>query len=108
MNCAHAIGTVKKCLSWFKNGDINPKDKISFRRGFRVNNDSIRDLANNNPRITTENIVDRLNVNNVIAIAFSHLNTLGCTSKFDVSEIGHELVQSLKFNWQFTLISIGI
>lgn len=51
----------------------------------------MQNLVNNNSCIITKEIADRLNVENSTTVR--HLKRLVCTSKLDVSEIGHGLLQ---------------
>lgn len=72
-------------LKWFtrfRNGDFNLNDKLRSGRLFGIDNDFIYHLLNNNLRITTEDIDEKLNVDN--STAFRYLKQLGYTSKLDI------------------------
>lgn len=74
-----ALSTIKKYFSRFQNGDFNQNVKIRSGQSSATHNDSIRDLLNNNPRITTKVITERLNVD---SSAFRHLKHFEITQNF--------------------------
>lgn len=82
---APALRSVKKWFYGFWNGNFNENDKINFGWFSDFNNDLILDLVNNKSQITTEEITERLNADNLAN--FWHLKKLGY--KFEIWCIGN-------------------
>lgn len=92
---APAIRTVKKWFGRFRNGDFSISDKSRSGRPSAIDDDLISALVKNNPRISTEEIAIRLNIDNTTALR--HLKKLGYTSKLD-TWVPHELTERNKLN----------
>ena len=78
---APALNTVKKWFGRFRNGDFNLEDQPRSGRPSSTDDDAVSNLVQENPRITTEQIAERLNIDN--STAFRHLKKLGYVSKLD-------------------------
>ncbi|XP_077291831.1 histone-lysine N-methyltransferase SETMAR-like [Arctopsyche grandis] len=74
---APALRTVKKWFCKFRNGDFNMEDQPRSGRPSVIDDDIVSDLVKNNPRITTKEIAEKMNVNN--SSAFRRLKKLGFT-----------------------------
>ena len=74
MDHAPALGTVKKWFGRFRNGDFNMDDQPRSGRPSAIDDDIVNALLENNPRITTEEIAERMNIDN--SSAFRHLKKL--------------------------------
>lgn len=86
------LWAVKKWFCRFCNAYFPLNNKIRSGRTSGIDNDLVWDLVNNNPRITTEEITEKLYVDK--STAFPHIKQLGYVSKLDASEIRQELLQS--------------
>lgn len=82
LDCARSFRAVKESFRLFRNGYFMLNNVPSSGQISEIDDDIIRDLVNDNPQITPENIVERLNAEN--SIAFCRLNELGYTSSFDM------------------------
>ena len=68
-----------------------------------IDDDIVSALVENNPRITTEEIAERMNIDN--SSAFRHLKKLGFTSKLD-TWVPHSLTERNKLNRVSVAISL--
>lgn len=103
LDCAPALRTVKKWFSRFRNGDFNMDDQPCSGRPSTIDDDIVSALVENNPRITTEEIAERMNIDN--SSAFRHLKKLGFTSKLD-TWVPHSLTERNKLNRVSVAISL--
>ena len=87
---APALWTVKKWFGRFQNGDFNMDDQPCSGWPSAIDDDIVSALVENNPRITTEEIAERMNFDN--SSAFRHLKKLGFTSKLD-TWVPHSLTE---------------
>ena len=78
---APAIRTVKKWFAKFRTGDFNVEDRPRSGRPSEVDNDVIKTLVESTPRITTQGIAEKMNIDN--STALRHLKQLGYVSKLD-------------------------
>ena len=100
---APALRTVKKWFGRFRNGDFNMDDQLRSGRPSAIDDDIVSALVENNPRITTEEIAERMNIDN--SSAFRHLKKLGFTSKLD-TWVPHSLTERNKLNRISVAISL--
>ena len=100
---APALRTVKKWFGRFRNGDFNMDDQPRSGRPSAIDDDIVSALVENNPRITTEEIAERMNIDN--SSAFRHLKKLGFTSKLD-TWVPHSLTERNKLNRVSVAISL--
>ena len=95
MDRAAALRTVKKWFGRFRNGDFNMDDQPRSGWPSAIDDDIVSALVENNPRITTEEIAERMNIDH--SATFCHLRKLGFTSKLD-TWVPHSLTERNKLN----------
>ena len=100
---APALNTVKKWFGRFRNGDFNLEDQPRSGRPSSTDDDAVSNLVQENPRITTEQIAERLNIYN--STAFRHLKKLGYVSKLD-TWVPHLLTERNKLDRMNVAISL--
>ncbi|XP_025263217.1 histone-lysine N-methyltransferase SETMAR-like [Camponotus floridanus] len=100
---APALRTVKKWFGRFRNGDFNMEDQPRSGRPSGIDDDIVCALVEKNPRITTEDIAERLNIDN--STAFRHLKKLGYVSKLD-TWVPHLLTERNKLNRMTVALSL--
>ncbi|XP_047362644.1 histone-lysine N-methyltransferase SETMAR-like [Vespa velutina] len=86
--------TVRQCQNWFakfRSGNFDVEDAPCFGRSVEADKETIKALVDANPRITTHEISERLNLSN--STVYDHLKGLGLTSKLDVW-VPHVLTES--------------
>ncbi|CAK9820034.1 Histone-lysine N-methyltransferase SETMAR [Anthophora quadrimaculata] len=100
---APALRTVKNWFGRFRKGDFNLDDKPRSGRPSGVDDNIVRALVENNTRITTKEIAEKLNIDN--STAFHHLKYLGFTSKLD-TWVPHSLTEKNKLDRVSAAISL--
>lgn len=81
----------RQCQRWFKkfrSGDFDLNDDPRSGRPTEVDDDKIKALMDSNPRYTTREVAEILNMSN--SSVYNHLKTLGYTNKLDIW-VPHEL-----------------
>lgn len=81
MDRAPAPRTVQKWFGRFKNGDYNLDDQPRSGRPSEVGDDAVCALLEGNPKLTTGDIAQRLNIDK--STAFRRLKKLGYVSRLD-------------------------
>ncbi|XP_026827673.1 histone-lysine N-methyltransferase SETMAR-like [Ooceraea biroi] len=100
---APALRTVKKWFGRFRNSDFNLEDQLCSGRPSGIDDDIVCALVEENSRITTEEIVERLKIDN--STAFRHLKKFGYVSKLD-TWVPHLLTERNKLNRMNVAISL--
>lgn len=100
---APALRTVKKWFGRFRNGDFNMEDQPRSGRPSGIDDDIVHALVERNPRITTEDIAERLNIDN--STAFRHLKKLRYISKLD-TWVPHLLIERNMLNRMTAALSL--
>lgn len=98
-----ALRTIKKWFGRFRLGDFNLEDQPRSGRPSDIDNDIFCTLVEENPKITTEEIAQRLKIDN--STAFRHLKKLGYISKLE-TWVPHLLTVENKLNRMNVAISL--
>lgn len=96
--------TVQKWFSRFRSGNINLKDEERSGRPSEIDDDKISILIENNPRHTTREIADILNISQVSVV--SHLHKLGMMSTSNVW-IPHSLSEDILMDRVLACVSLS-